>query len=82
MPGSPVNGARVLGFVAMEPPTSLDARHLRAEAAKFFDAVKPVDPAHVVRGQYTGYTSEPRVSPGDLHATIRTLLAAVIATGT
>jgi glucose-6-phosphate 1-dehydrogenase len=47
---------QVLGFVAMEPPTSFDARHLREETAKVFDAVKPIDIRHVVRGQYTGYT--------------------------
>ena len=55
---------QVLGFVAMEPPTSLDARHLRDETAKVFDALKPVDPAHVVRGQYAGYRDEPGVAAG------------------
>ena len=53
---------QVLGFVAMEPPTSLDARHLRDETAKVFDALKPIDTAHVVRGQYTGYRGEPGVA--------------------
>ncbi|HWN01011.1 MAG TPA: glucose-6-phosphate dehydrogenase, partial [Streptosporangiaceae bacterium] len=46
---------QVLGFVAMEPPTSLDARRLRDEKAKVFDALKPIDTRHVVRGQYVGY---------------------------
>src|SRR5215470_12132535 len=55
---------QVLGFVAMEPPTSLDARHLRDETAKVFDALKPIDTAHVVRGQYAGYTGEPGVAAG------------------
>ena len=50
---------QVLGFVAMEPPTSLDARHLRDETAKVFDALKPIDTAHVVRGQYAGYRTSP-----------------------
>ncbi len=54
---------QVLGFVAMEPPTSLDAKHLRDEKVKVFDAVKPIDVAHVVRGQYEGYRSEPGVAP-------------------
>jgi len=53
---------QVLGFVAMEPPTSLDARHLRDETAKVFDALKPIEVAHVVRGQYDGYTHEPGVA--------------------
>src|SRR5262249_27073743 len=41
---------QVLGFVAMEPPTSFDARHLRDETAKVFDALKPIDVRHAVRG--------------------------------
>jgi glucose-6-phosphate 1-dehydrogenase len=55
---------QVLGFVAMEPPASLDAKHLRDEKVKVFDALKPIDPRHVVRGQYAGYRSEPGVAPG------------------
>ena len=52
---------QVLGFVAMEPPVSLSARHLRDEKAKVFEALRPIDPGHVVRGQYRGYRSEPGV---------------------
>ena len=55
---------RVLGIVAMEPPPSLDARHLRAEQDKVFDSLRPVSPQHVVRGQYEGYRDEPGVAPG------------------
>jgi glucose-6-phosphate 1-dehydrogenase len=55
---------QVLGFVAMEPPTTLDARHLLDERSKVFDAVKPIDVRHVVRGQYEGYRDEPGV-PAD-----------------
>jgi glucose-6-phosphate 1-dehydrogenase len=55
---------QVLGFVAMEPPVSLDAKHLRDEKAKVFDALKPLDVAHVVRGQYAGYLDEPGVAAG------------------
>lgn len=40
---------QVLELVAMEPPTSFDARHLREETTKVFDAVKPIDIRHVVR---------------------------------
>jgi glucose-6-phosphate 1-dehydrogenase len=68
---------QVLGFVAMEPPTSLDARHLREETAKVFDALKPIDPAQVVRGQYTGYTSEPGVPPGSQIETLAAVRAEV-----
>ena len=53
---------QVLGFVAMEPPVSLSAGPLRDEKAKVFDALKPLDVRHVVRGQYEGYRSEPGVA--------------------
>jgi glucose-6-phosphate 1-dehydrogenase len=46
---------QVLGFVAMEPPTSLSAKPLRDEKGKVFDALRPIDMRHVVRGQYEGY---------------------------
>lgn len=54
---------QVLGFVAMEPPTSLAAKPLRDEKGKVFDALKPIDARHVVRGQYAGYRSSPGVNP-------------------
>jgi glucose-6-phosphate 1-dehydrogenase len=54
---------QVLAFVAMEPPTSLDAKHLRDEKVKVFDALKPIDVRHVVRGQYAGYRTDPGVAP-------------------
>src|SRR6266700_2893358 len=68
---------QVLGFVAMEPPTSLDARHLRDETAKVFDALKPIDVRHVVRGQYTGYQDEPGVAPGSQTETTAAVRAEV-----
>jgi glucose-6-phosphate 1-dehydrogenase len=53
---------QVLGFVAMEPPTSLDPKALRVEKNKVFEAMRPLDPSRVVRGRYEGYLSEPGVS--------------------
>ena len=53
---------QVMGFVAMEPPLSLSAKQLRDEKQKVFEALKPIDTGHVVRGQYRGYRSEPSVS--------------------
>jgi glucose-6-phosphate 1-dehydrogenase len=53
---------QVLAFVAMEPPVSLSAEHLRDEKEKVFEALKPLDVTHVVRGQYEGYRSEPGVA--------------------
>jgi glucose-6-phosphate 1-dehydrogenase len=53
---------QVLGFVAMEPPVSLDPKHLTAEREKVFDSMLPLDPAAVVRGRYDGYRGEDGVA--------------------
>jgi glucose-6-phosphate 1-dehydrogenase len=53
---------QVMAFVAMEPPTALEPRAISEEKNKVFRSLLPIDPADVVRGQYTGYRSEPRVS--------------------
>jgi glucose-6-phosphate 1-dehydrogenase len=53
---------QVLAFVAMESPVSLSAKHLRDEKEKVYEALKPIDVRHVVRGQYEGYRSEPGVA--------------------
>jgi glucose-6-phosphate 1-dehydrogenase len=55
---------QVLGFVAMEPPATFDAEALLAETAKVFDAIEPLAPGDVVRGQYEGYLDAPGVNPG------------------
>jgi glucose-6-phosphate 1-dehydrogenase len=52
---------QVLGFLAMEPPVSLSAKQLRDEKLKVYDALRPIDVRHVVRGQYDGYTKSPGV---------------------
>jgi glucose-6-phosphate 1-dehydrogenase len=54
---------QVLAFVAMEPPVSLSAGPLRDEKFKVYEALRPLDVRHVVRGQYKGYRSEPGVAP-------------------
>ncbi len=46
---------QVLGYLAMEPPTSLRAKTLGDEKVKVFEALRPLDPEYVVRGQYEGY---------------------------
>jgi glucose-6-phosphate 1-dehydrogenase len=68
---------QVLGFVAMEPPVSLDAKHLRDEKAKVFDALRPLDVAHVVRGQYAGYRDEPGVAAGSATETMAAVRAEI-----
>ena len=52
----------LLGFVAMEAPARLDARSLRDENERVFQALKPLDPARVIFGQYDGYRREPGVA--------------------
>ncbi len=68
---------QVLAFVAMEPPTSLDAKHLRDEKVKVFDALKPIDAQHAVRGQYDGYRSEPGVAPASDTETLAAVRAEI-----
>jgi len=68
---------QVLGFVAMEPPVSLDAKHLHDEKAKVFDALKPLDVAHVVRGQYAGYRDERGVAAGSATETMAAVRAEI-----
>jgi glucose-6-phosphate 1-dehydrogenase len=68
---------QVLGFVAMEPPTSLAAKPLRDEKGKVFDSLKPIDVKHVVRGQYNGYLSEPGVPAGSGTETMIALRAEI-----
>jgi glucose-6-phosphate 1-dehydrogenase len=54
---------QILAFVAMEPPTALAPMAITEEKVKLFRTLRPIDPARVVRGQYEGYRSEPRVAP-------------------
>jgi glucose-6-phosphate 1-dehydrogenase len=54
---------QILAFVAMEPPTALDPAPISEEKNKVFRSMLPIQPADVVRGQYTGYRQEPGVNP-------------------
>src|SRR4051794_27326839 len=53
----------VMGFVAMEPPTTLEARSIAEETGKVFRSVKHIDPNCVIRGQYAGYREGEGVAP-------------------
>src|SRR6476646_10587830 len=53
---------QVLGFVAMEPPISLEAKPLGIEREKVFESMPPLRPGDVVRGQYQGYRDEDGVA--------------------
>jgi len=58
---------QLLTLVAMEPPASFSAHHLRNEKVKVLSAIKPMTPEQVamntVRAQYKGYRDEPQVKP-------------------
>ena len=62
----------LLSMVAMDPPNSFDADDVRTEKSRVAKAMRPVQPADAVRGQYesgteagkpvVGYRQEPNVS--------------------
>ena len=53
---------QILGFMAMEAPTSLEPTPISEEKNKVFRSMLPIKPADVIRGQYTGYRTEEGVS--------------------
>jgi glucose-6-phosphate 1-dehydrogenase len=53
---------QILGIVALEPPSRVDADALHLERTKVFDAVRPLDPERVIYGQYAGYRDEDGVA--------------------
>jgi len=55
---------QVVGYLAMEPPISVEADRIRDEQVKIFRAIRPLEPKDVVRGQFTGYRDEPGVEKG------------------
>ena len=54
---------QVVAHIAMEPPVGKDSEAVRDEKVKVLKAVAPLDPAHVVRGQFRGYRNEAGVAP-------------------
>jgi glucose-6-phosphate 1-dehydrogenase len=54
---------QILGFMAMEAPTSLEPVPISEEKNKVFRSMLPIDPRDVVRGQYNGYRDEEGVDP-------------------
>jgi glucose-6-phosphate 1-dehydrogenase len=54
---------QVVGYLAMEPPNSVEADRIRDEQVKVFRAIPPLNKEDVVRGQFDGYRKEPGVAP-------------------
>ncbi|BAN34554.1 glucose-6-phosphate 1-dehydrogenase [Sulfuricella denitrificans skB26] len=53
---------QIVALLAMEPPAYQDYAAVHCEKAKVFQAMRPLKPDDVVRGQYTGYRKEPGVA--------------------
>ena len=62
----------IVSLLAMEPPASADTNALRDETTKVLKAIRALEPADVIRGQYQGYQEEPGVAPG---STVETFVA-------
>jgi len=53
---------QIVALLAMEPPAYQGYGAVHNEKAKVFQAMRPVHPNDVVRGQYAGYRKEPGVA--------------------
>ncbi len=53
---------QVVANLAMEAPGSGEPDALRDARDRLLEAVEPIDPTHVVKGQFRGYTKEPGVT--------------------
>jgi len=55
---------QLLTMITMEAPNSFEPENVRSEKAKLVEAIKPVDPRDVVRGQYTAGAIKGASVPG------------------
>ncbi|OIQ86742.1 glucose-6-phosphate 1-dehydrogenase [mine drainage metagenome] len=53
---------QIVALLAMEPPAYQGYGAVHSEKAKIFQAMRPLQPADMVRGQYAGYRKEPGVA--------------------
>jgi len=54
---------QVMTLLAMDAPAGRDAEAMRAEKLRLLRAMRPLEPAQVVRGQFRGYRGEAGVAP-------------------
>ena len=54
---------QVVALLAMEPPAYRGYRAVQNEKSKVFQAMRPLKPSDMVRGQYAGYRQEVGVAP-------------------
>jgi len=55
---------QIVALLAMEPPAYQGYGAVHSEKAKVFQAMRPLHPEDLVRGQYAGYRDEPGVAQG------------------
>ena len=53
---------QVIALLAMDAPVGRDSESMRAEKLRLFRAMRPLEPAQVVRGQFRGYRDEKGVA--------------------
>jgi len=53
---------QIVGYLAMEPPSSAWREALRDEQAKVLRTIRPLSPAEIVLGQFAGYRDQKGVS--------------------
>jgi glucose-6-phosphate 1-dehydrogenase len=53
---------QIIALLAMEPPAYQGFGAVQYEKAKVFQAMRPLQPSDLVRGQYAGYRNEPGVA--------------------
>ncbi len=63
---------QIVALLAMEPPTYRGFGAVHGETADVFQAMRPLAPDDLVRGQYTGYRNESGVAP---HSDVETFCA-------
>jgi glucose-6-phosphate 1-dehydrogenase len=54
---------QIASLLLMEPPSGYDPEAIRDAKSQAFRAMRAIDPADVVRGQFEGYRAEPGVAP-------------------
>ncbi len=63
---------QVVAYLAMEPPLTTYPESIQEEKVKVFRSIMPLNPADLVRGQFSGYRNEPGVKP---NSTVETFAA-------
>ncbi|HEX9878126.1 MAG TPA: glucose-6-phosphate dehydrogenase [Gammaproteobacteria bacterium] len=53
---------QVVALLAMDAPIGRDSQSMRTEKLRLFRAMRPLNPGHVVRGQFRGYRDEKGVA--------------------